>query len=133
MPPSRVRAQTPWFVKHVVNPLLLLSGTLPVLTVTGRRTGKRYRTPINVLELDGARYLVSPRGETGWSQNLRANSQAWLRLRGHDVRVRATEVPPAERPPLIAAYLEKWGRQTRDQFARLPDPGDHPTFRLDEA
>jgi deazaflavin-dependent oxidoreductase (nitroreductase family) len=133
MPTSRVRAQTPWVVKHVVNPLLLLSGALPVLTVTGHRTGKRYRTPVNVLELDGTRYLVSPRGETGWSQNLRRGGEAWLRQRGREVRVRATEVPPAERPPLIAAYLARWGRQTGDQFAKLPDPADHPTFRLDEA
>jgi deazaflavin-dependent oxidoreductase (nitroreductase family) len=132
MPTSRVRARTPWLVKHVVNPILVRVGALPVLTVRGRRSGKAYRTPVNVVELNGSRYLTSPRGETGWSRNLRANGEAWLRLGGRERHVRATEVPPAERPPIIAAYLARWGNQTRAQFERLPDPLDHPTFQLEE-
>jgi deazaflavin-dependent oxidoreductase (nitroreductase family) len=129
---AAAHAKTPWLIKHVMNPLFLLTGAFPVLTITGRRSGKPYRTPINVLELNGSRYLVSPRGETGWSRNLRASGHASLKLRGRQTRYTATEVPPTERGPIIAAYLRQWA-QTRAQFEQLPDPADHPTFRLDEA
>jgi deazaflavin-dependent oxidoreductase (nitroreductase family) len=132
MPQSTVNASTPWVVKHVINPLMLLTGGLPILEVRGRRSGKTFRTPINVLEMNGARYLTSPRGETGWSRNLRATGECGLTIKGSSRRFRATEVPPAERAPIIAAYLEKWGDRTRDQFAKLPNPVDHPVFRLDE-
>lgn len=131
MPESRVRAQTPWLVSRVVNPLFALFGVVPVLTVRGRRSGKRYRTPVNVVELDGARYLISPRGETGWSRNVRVTGEAWLKVGGHETHFRATEVPVEERPRVINAYLAKWGNQTRKQFESLPDPLDHPTFRLE--
>jgi len=132
MPESRVRATTPWFVKHVINPIFLRTGALPILGVRGRRSGKLIRTPVNVVELNGERYLTSPRGETGWSRNMRASGEGWLKLNGAERHFRATEVPPAERAPIIAAYLEKFGNQTRAQFEKLPDPVDHPTFRLEE-
>jgi deazaflavin-dependent oxidoreductase (nitroreductase family) len=103
-------AKTPWLITHVMNPLFLLTGAFPVLTVKGRRSGKSYRTPINVVELNGSRYLVSPRGETGWSRNLRAGGEAWLRLRGHQARYRATEVPPAERGPIIRRLPAEMGQ-----------------------
>jgi len=130
MPESRVRAQAPWLVKNLINPLMLLTGGVPILTVRGRKTGKRYRTPINVVDLNGTLYLTSPRGETTWSRNLRSTTEVWLKANGREQRYRADEVPPAERGPIIAAYLAKWGNQTRAQFEALPDPVDHPTFRL---
>ena len=126
-----VAAKTPWFVKNVMNPIFLLTGALPIVSFRGRRSGKILKTPINLLEVGGARYLLSPRGETGWSRNLRAVGECSLKVKGSESRYRASEVPVAERPPLINAYLERWGTQTRSQFEKLPDPADHPTFRLD--
>jgi hypothetical protein len=76
--------------------------------------------------------VTSPRGETGWSRNLRASGECWLRLNGREQHLRATEVAVNERAPIIAAYLQtRFGSQTREQFERLPDPLDHPTFRLE--
>ena len=133
MPEARVRGEAPWMVKHVINPLMLMTGALPILTVRGRKSGKLFRVPINVLDLDGSRYLTAPKGETGWSRNLRANGQAWLKEKGQEQHYQATEVPPEEREPIIAAYLSKWGDRTHADFERLPDPIDHPTFRLEPA
>jgi deazaflavin-dependent oxidoreductase (nitroreductase family) len=130
MAESSVRARTPWIVKHVLNPIFLRTGTMPILSGRGRRTGKSWRTPINVVEFGGVPYLTSPRGETGWSRNLRATGECALTIKGRQQRYRAAEMAPAERPPIIAAYLQKWG-QTRAQFEALPNPADHPTFRLD--
>jgi deazaflavin-dependent oxidoreductase (nitroreductase family) len=131
MPESQVQAKTPWFIRNVMNPIFKRTGAFPILTVRGRRSGKTFRTPINVLDLDGAQYLCSPRGETNWSRNLRSNGECALTIKGQERRFRATEVPPAERPRIIDAYLARWGNQTRGQFQALPDPTDHPTFRLD--
>jgi deazaflavin-dependent oxidoreductase (nitroreductase family) len=133
MPESRVRGRAPWFVQHILNPIFLRTGAMPILAVRGRRSGKLIRTPINVLEMGAVRYVTSPRGETGWSRNLRASGECWVKVNGTERRYRATEVPVAERPAVIAAYLEKWGNQTRAQFEKLPAPVDHPTFKLEPA
>jgi deazaflavin-dependent oxidoreductase (nitroreductase family) len=132
MTESRVRASTPWFVQHILNPIFVRTGAVPILAVRGRRSGKLFRTPVYVVEINGAQYVTSPRGETGWSRNMRASGECWVKMDGRKRHFRAVEIPPAERGPVIAVYLEKWGNQTRAQFEKLPDPVDHPAFRLDE-
>ena len=56
-----------------------MQGTM-VLTVRGRNTGEPRSVVVNPLELDGATYLMSPRGETQWVKNLRADADARLAL-----------------------------------------------------
>jgi deazaflavin-dependent oxidoreductase (nitroreductase family) len=103
------------------------------LTVPGRRTGQERSIAIAVLDHDGRRYLMSAFGDTEWSRNLRAAGHGRLdSRRGHE-EFRATEVPVAERGPLIAAYLDKYRKlpTVEKTFAALPDPADHPTFRIE--
>jgi len=45
---------------------------LHILTVQGRKTGRPYSTPVDVLELDGQRWLVAPYGPVSWVANARA-------------------------------------------------------------
>ncbi|MDX6580636.1 MAG: hypothetical protein QOJ47_2185, partial [Gaiellales bacterium] len=69
-----------WFTKHVFNRIvagltrlgLSVLGSR-VLEVRGRTSGEPRRVPVNLLTLDGERYLVAPRGETQWVRNLRAS------------------------------------------------------------
>jgi deazaflavin-dependent oxidoreductase (nitroreductase family) len=105
-------------------------GLLPTLAVRGRRSGEWRTVPVHVLELGGERYLVAPRGDTHWARNLRASGAGELRRRGRVERFRATEVPDEQRRPLIDAYLARWGREVKAIFEQLPDPADHPVFRL---
>ena len=49
-----------------------------VLVVRGRKSGDLRRTPVNLMELDGERYLVAPRGNTEWVRNVRAAGGAEL-------------------------------------------------------
>src|SRR5437763_15296276 len=35
----------------------------------GRKSGRTYSTPIDLLEVNGKRYLVAPRGRTQWLRN----------------------------------------------------------------
>jgi hypothetical protein len=86
--------------------------------------------PVNVLEHDGARYLVATRGNTHWARNLLAIGGGRL-LRDRTIEtIRAIEVSDADKPPLIAAYLARW-TESRDQFAALPNPAQHPVFRVE--
>ena len=120
-----------WFVRKVMNPLIARLGMATTLAVTGRTSGAERTVPVNVLEHEGARYLLSPRGETDWVRNLRAAGEGELRRRGHSERVRVSDVPIDERAPVIEAYRAKWDSQVRRFFEQLPDPGDHPTFLVD--
>lgn len=38
-----------------------------------------------------------------------------------------------ERPPVIAAYRALAGKTVEAYWRKLPDPADHPVFRLDPA
>jgi deazaflavin-dependent oxidoreductase (nitroreductase family) len=116
------------FMKKVFNPLAMrfgLSGTAP-MEVKGRRTGRPARVPVIPVELGGDRYVVSTRGEADWVRNLRAAGEGRLGAQ----RVTATEVPAGERAPIIEAYRAKAGRATAGYFTKLPNPADHPVFRL---
>jgi deazaflavin-dependent oxidoreductase (nitroreductase family) len=124
----------PGFVmKSIIGPLAIRSGRLHVLTVEGRTSGKPRSVPIGApVELDGHKYLVSGRGHTNWILNLRAAACGTLRHRGVSQSFRAVEVDGAERERVIAAYRAGAGRMVEPAFAKLPDPADHPTFRLDD-
>jgi hypothetical protein len=80
---------------------------------------------------DGARYVVSTRGESEWVRNVRRAGRVELRDRSGAERFAAVEIPVAERAPVIEAYRAKAGRTVDSYWKRLPDPADHPTFRLE--
>ena len=123
----------PFFVRRIFNPIAMrfgISGT-KALAVRGRRSGAVHRVPDIPVDHEGARYLVSPRGETDWARNLRAAGEGELQSRRGVLAFRATELPVAERPPVIAAYRAVAGRAVKSFFDAMPDPADHPVFRLE--
>lgn len=93
-----------WLTEHGVS----LLGSR-VLTVRGRRTGTPQSVPVNLLTLDGDRYLVAPRGNTQWVRNVRAAGEAQLRVGRRAEQVRLDEVPTGERGPVLRVYLRRWG------------------------
>jgi deazaflavin-dependent oxidoreductase (nitroreductase family) len=136
-----------WFTSHVFNPLvawltrrgLSLAGSR-VLEVRGRTSGQPRQTPVNLLTLDGQRYLVAPRGNTQWVRNLRAAGSGRLLVGRHAEPFTATEVPDDDRPPILRAYLKRWKWEVNQFFAGVsPDAPDtelrriapdHPVFRI---
>jgi hypothetical protein len=123
------------FERGVFNRLAMrfgISGT-STLAVPRRRGGEPLRVPVIPLDHEGARYLVSTRGESEWVRNLRAAGGGELERKGSSERFRVAEVPVAERPPLIDAYRKRAGREVERYFKKLPDPADHPVFRLERA
>lgn len=117
------------FVRKVFNPIALrfgVGGSEP-LEVVSRRSGERQRIPVIPVEHGGTCYVVSTRGESDWVKNCRAAGAVELGGR----RMRATEVPVAERDPIISAYREKAGKTVEAYWKKLPDARDHPVFRLE--
>lgn len=122
----------PAFLARVVNPVVVRLGLGTQLVVRGRRSGALIRVPLGApLELDGVRYLVSGRGVTHWVRNLRAAGTATLRRGGRSEPFRAVEITGDEQLRIVGAYRERLGRSVDPYFAVIPDPRDHPVFRID--
>jgi deazaflavin-dependent oxidoreductase (nitroreductase family) len=142
------RKQPGWFTKNVFNRLL---GGLTrlgfsvwgsrVLEVRGRKSGEPRRTPVNLLTVDGTRYLVAPRGETQWVRNLRAAGEGHLLLGRRSEPFTAVELrDDAEKAPILRAYLKRWKAEVGVFFDGVgPDSSEselleaaakHPVFRL---
>ena len=133
---ERSYLKPPWMQRHVGNRMAWLFGRsrLSKLSVIGRRSGHWRTTPVAVLDYDGQRYLVSYRGESESVRNLRASGgRGRLKHKGQVEEITVTEVPIADRPPLLEVYSERYGKfpTVADVVRALPDPADHPTFRIE--
>jgi deazaflavin-dependent oxidoreductase (nitroreductase family) len=60
-----------------------------LLEVRGRKSGKLYSTPVNLLEWKGKRFLVAPRGRTQWVRNAEAASEITLKKGSRRAKVPA--------------------------------------------
>ena len=142
------RYQRPgWFTTNVFNRIvagLTRAGISVwgsrVLEVPGRTTGEPRRNPVNLLTVDGQRYLVSPRGHSQWVRNLRTSGSGRLLLGRKSEAFTAAEVGDDEKVPLLRAYLKRWrmevgvffggvGPDSSDEELRRIAP-DHPVFRI---
>jgi deazaflavin-dependent oxidoreductase (nitroreductase family) len=141
------RRRPGWFTAHVFNPLVAVFTRMGisllgsrVLEVRGRSSGQPRRTPVNLLELDGQRYLVAPRGETQWVRNLRVSGEGRLLLGRRGEAFTAVEIPDTEKVPILRAYLKRWKAEVGVFFDGVaPDAPDaemaaiapkHPVFRV---
>jgi deazaflavin-dependent oxidoreductase (nitroreductase family) len=115
-----------------------------VLEVPGRRTGAPRRIPVNLLHLDGRRYLVSPRGEGDWVRNVRANAGRLALLLGRRrTDFVATELRDVDKVAVLRAYLKRWKAEVGVFFGGtdasssdeelLAIAGRHPVFLLTPA
>ncbi len=110
-----------------------------VLDVCGRKSGRVFSTPVNLLELGGVQYLVAPRGNTHWVRNARAAGQVRLRRGRSSFNYRVEEIPKPDRPDVLKEYLNRYAREVQryfsvengaDRDAFLAVAAEHPVFRL---
>jgi deazaflavin-dependent oxidoreductase (nitroreductase family) len=124
----------PWGQRHIGNRLapLFRPSLVSKLTVAGRRSGRPRTVPVAVLQHEGERYLVSYRGQSDWARNLRASGRATLRSRGRTEEIGVTEVPVERRAALLEIYRDRFGKlpTVSKVLDALPDPADHPIFRI---
>ena len=137
-----------WFTRNVFNRLVAGLTRLGVsvwgsriLEVRGRKSGEPRRTPVNLLTLDGSRYLVAPRGHTQWVRNLRAAGDGALLLGRRREPFAGAEIPDDEKEPILRAYLQRWKWEVGQFFGGVDADSpsedlrriapDHPIFRVD--
>lgn len=89
------------------------------IRVRGRTSGRLRGVVVNVLTVDGRRYLVSPRGDTQWARNARAAGQVQIgprwRSRSHTV----VEIADDAKPELLKRYLDRWYWQVKGHVGGL--------------
>jgi deazaflavin-dependent oxidoreductase (nitroreductase family) len=134
---DRRYVKPPWMQRHVGNRMSVLfqPSMISKLSVRGRRSGRWHTTPVAVLEHNGERYLVSYRGASDWARNLEASHAARLKQRSRVEDIEVADVPVDERETLLAAYAERYGKMPTvgPVLRALPDPADHPIFRITDA
>jgi deazaflavin-dependent oxidoreductase (nitroreductase family) len=110
-----------------------------LLQVRGRNTGKIYAMPVNLLEINGKKYLVAPRGRTQWVRNAEAEGAITLKKGKQTERYRLRPVTGAEKLQTLKVYLDRFhGAVQRyfsvpagspaEQFESIAD--NHPAFEL---
>jgi hypothetical protein len=95
---------------------------------------------VNLLDLDGRRYLVSARGEGQWVRNLRAAGTGELRVGRRAEGFRGRELTDEEKLPVLRAYLKRWKFEVGAFFEGVgPDSSEaeilaitakHPAFEV---
>jgi deazaflavin-dependent oxidoreductase (nitroreductase family) len=140
-----------WLTRKLLNPAVvgltragvsIMGGR--ILEVRGRQSGQPRRTPVNLLVLEGHEYLVSPRGDTQWVRNVRADGGRLALLLGQKREERvAAELADSDKPPILRAYLRRWKAEVGVFFGGITadSPEDdilriapkHPVFVLSQA
>lgn len=112
--------QPPWLLARIINPTInvlverigISVGGVEILAVRGRSSGEIRKVPVNPLPYEGKWYLFSPRGDSAWVRNLRAAGEGELAKGGRVRRFQVVaELSDAEKPPVIRAYMQRWGKQ----------------------
>ncbi|MCU1621877.1 MAG: hypothetical protein JWL79_722 [Frankiales bacterium] len=110
------------------------------LRVRGRVSGEWRSTPVNLLDLEGERYLVAPRGVTQWVRNIRAAGGGELRVGRRTEQFVVTELEDDEKLPVLREYVRRWGwevgaffegidkHSTNEQLAAVAD--GFPVFHV---
>ncbi|MEU4797951.1 nitroreductase/quinone reductase family protein [Streptomyces sp. NPDC023327] len=125
-------------VFHTMTRLGIGKGYRYNLTVRGRKTGRSYSTPVDVMASGDERWLVAAYGVSEWVRNARAAGQVGLsrggRSRTHGVvELDARESVPVLRQywrevPVTRAYFEVSAESSDEEFAAAA--ARHPVFRL---
>ena len=86
------------------------SGRMAMIEVTGRTSGRQFRTPVGyVRHDDGSVWLGAGRSESQWPRNLLATPRCRVRIGGSELAYQASELHGEERERAVAAIHAKYG------------------------
>jgi deazaflavin-dependent oxidoreductase (nitroreductase family) len=94
-----------------------------LLQVRGRKTGRIYSSPVNLIEIGGKRYLVAPRGRTQWVRNAEAAGEITLKKGSTRQNFRLRAIPDSDKPEILKLYLESFVGAVQRYF---PIPAGSP-------
>ncbi|HKU20526.1 MAG TPA: nitroreductase/quinone reductase family protein [Terriglobales bacterium] len=87
-----------------------------LVQVRGRKTGKIFSTPIDLLELNGKRFLVAPRGRTQWVRNAEAAGEVMLKKGRRRQRYRIRAIPDSDKPEILKTYVDRFKTTVQRYF-----------------
>ncbi|MEY2818836.1 MAG: hypothetical protein RL275_2299 [Chloroflexota bacterium] len=85
----------------------ILSKGMMLITVTGRKTGKKYTLPVEYFEADGFLWIVTSRDRTWW-RNLQTGAEVELLLKNQPLNAYASLVTNLEQ---VETHLLDYVRQ----------------------
>lgn len=94
----------------------LAPGHMYLLEVRGRKSGKTFRTPVHLLDMEGKQFLVAPRGSTQWVRNAEAAGEIVLKRGNQHRKFRLIPISAEERPPYLQAYLDRFKTEVQRYF-----------------
>jgi deazaflavin-dependent oxidoreductase (nitroreductase family) len=112
----------------------MLSGSVALLTVTGRRSGATYVFPVQYVR-SGATFVIVPGDyeHKTWWRNLRSARPLWIRVAGRDLSGTGQALAGAEHPEEVAdglaLYLAHF-RHSAEARDLWPDKGQFDRARL---
>jgi hypothetical protein len=87
----------------------LVGDRIGLLTFTGAKTGKTYRTPVGVHDLDGGLVTLT---SSGWRVNFRTPAPVTLHRAGRDLDLTATLIEdPDQVAGVYATLIDRFGYQ----------------------
>ena len=99
-----------------------------LLQVRGRKSGRLYSTPIDLLELNGKKFLVAPRGRAQWIRNAEVAGEIALK-KGRDVQqFRLRPLSGPEKLDVLKTYLDRFRREVQTYF---PVPAGSPVEQFE--
>ncbi len=113
-----------------------------LLQVRGRKSGRLYSTPVNLMEIGGKRLLVAPRGRTQWVRNAEASGQITLKRGSYQKDFRVEEIGAPEKLAILKEYLDRYHSAVQRYFtvragssaeAFAEVAGKYPVFELIES
>mgnify|MGYP003693990435 CR=1 FL=1 len=104
-----------------------------LLQVQGRKTGRVYSTPIDLLEFKGRRFLVAGRGRTQWVRNAEAAGEVVLKRAATQQKYRIRVVANEEKPEILKAYLERFKLTVQQYFPVRAGSGPRAFAEIAEA
>jgi deazaflavin-dependent oxidoreductase (nitroreductase family) len=144
--PQRTRFNQPTTVDRAINRLFGFLVGLGLglrhnylLEVRGRKSGRVYSTPVDVLSRDSRRYLVAPRGYTQWARNAIASGTVSLKKGRRSEIFGIRSLSDDEKPEILKSYLDRYKLTVQRYFpvpagspteAFRPLTGEYPVFEL---
>ena len=142
MPAFREPTAIEKFLNRVMGSLVSLGfapSHMRLLQVRGRKSGKLYSTPVDLLKLNGKHYLVAPRGRTQWVRNAEAAGEITLKRGSESRNFRLRSLSEEEKPLILKAYLDSFKAEVQRYFpiaaGSTPDKfvaisSNYPAFEL---
>jgi deazaflavin-dependent oxidoreductase (nitroreductase family) len=99
-----------------------------LLQVRGRKTGRIYSSPVNLIEIGGKRYLVAPRGRTQWVRNAEATEAVMLKKGSMRQAFGLRPIPDDAKPEMLKLYLDSFPGAVQ-RFFPVPARSPAEAFR----